>query len=85
MFKVGEIIQFDGTRRRLSVQDSAAQGRGYKDDPRGFNRRSLLRRFMMGMGIRAVGRRHPEGEAGMESEIRAALAGVKPWEAKKAA
>ena len=82
---MGEIVSFDGARSRVSVQGSTTQRRGYKDDPRGYNRLALLRQFARGKGIRSIGRVHPQGEAGAENDLRAALVGILPGAKRKAA
>jgi hypothetical protein len=74
---MGEVISFDGAQRRFRAQPNGPQVARMKDDPLAFNRRSLFRRFVLGaMGVRAAGRRHPDGERGFESDIRAALIGA---------
>ena len=82
---MGEIISFDGARSRVSVQGSGMQRRRYFDDPLRYNRLALLRQFARGKGIRSIGRVHPQGEAGAESDLRAALVGILPGAERKAA
>jgi hypothetical protein len=85
---MGEVISFNafnGKRNRTLVQRYGLQRNESKDDSRGFNRKSLIVQFVQGKSFRATGRLHPEGEDGAQNDIRAALMGILPAAAKRAA
>jgi hypothetical protein len=77
---MGEVIPFqraesDGGRQRPrpEVAEGTRDRSRYADNQ--FTRRSLIRQFLLGAGLRQVGKRHPGGETGFAQDVREAILG----------